>query len=359
MKKNLLHLNRYVIGILFIFSGLIKANDPNGLSYKMQEFFEAWGWTSLHDYSIYLAIIMNSFEIFAGFAIIIRWQYKWVLALLLTLIIFFTFLTGYALFSGKIATCGCFGDCLPLTPLQSFMKDIILFILILINLSLDTQNVYKINFKFALFTNVFTLIGSFWLQLFIFSHLPIIDCLPYKINNDIIEESKTPAGAIPDSVSIYFTYSKNGQEISFEQTQFPADFDESYTFVKRYDKVEKKGNGLKAKITDFILKTATGNDTTQAILTQKDPYLIIFTLYPNLVKNWDAILSQVNALNYPHIFVTADLSAAQKLFPNHTCLQADATNIKTAARANPTIFLMQGSKIIDKHSRYNFQNFKK
>src|SRR3954452_16997776 len=131
MNKTLLII-RWVVGILFIFSGLIKANDPLGLSYKMQEFFEEWHMTYLNIYALPLALVMNVFEVLAGVAIIIGWQIRLFSWLLLLLIIFFTFLTGYATYSGKFRSCGCFGDCLPLTPLQSFIKDLVLLGLIII-----------------------------------------------------------------------------------------------------------------------------------------------------------------------------------------------------------------------------------
>src|SRR5205809_3446494 len=131
MKKSLLVI-RWIVGLLFIFSGLVKANDPYGLSYKMQEFFEVWGLTSLNDYRLAFALIMNIFEVLAGVAVIIGWRMKLFSWLLLLLIIFFTFLTGYAALSGKIKTCGCFGDCIPLTATTSFIKDVILLLLILV-----------------------------------------------------------------------------------------------------------------------------------------------------------------------------------------------------------------------------------
>src|SRR6058998_2673540 len=98
----IVNIARVIVGLLFIFSGLIKANDPSGLSYKMQEFFEVWGLRSLDDYTLALALIMNAFEIVAGVAVLLGWRMKLFSWLLLLLIVFFTFLTGYALFSGKI-----------------------------------------------------------------------------------------------------------------------------------------------------------------------------------------------------------------------------------------------------------------
>src|SRR5687767_6525206 len=97
--KVLLTITRIIVGVLFIFSGLVKANDPQGLSYKMHEYFEAWNMAALNDYALALALVMNVFEIVAGIAILLGWRVKLFTWLLLLLIIFFTFLTGYAAFS--------------------------------------------------------------------------------------------------------------------------------------------------------------------------------------------------------------------------------------------------------------------
>src|SRR5215813_9061893 len=126
--KYVINIARIIVGVLFIFSGLIKANDPLGLSYKMQEFFEVWNIHWLDNYTLAFSIIMIVFEIVAGVAILLGWKMKLFSWLLLLLIIFFTFLTGYAFLSGKVKECGCFGNCIPLTADQSFMKDLALFV---------------------------------------------------------------------------------------------------------------------------------------------------------------------------------------------------------------------------------------
>src|ERR1043166_3426257 len=100
-KKNILLVVRWLVGLLFIFSGLVKANDPLGLSYKMQEFFEAWNWYSLTNFTLPLSLGMNVFEVLAGVAVIIGWRMKLFSWLLLLLILFFIFLTAYALFSSS------------------------------------------------------------------------------------------------------------------------------------------------------------------------------------------------------------------------------------------------------------------
>src|ERR1700722_1038738 len=122
---------RSVVGVLFIFSGLVKADDPLGLSYKMQEFFEVLNIHFLDHFTLAFSILMIVFEIVAGVAILLGWRMKLFGWLLLLLMIFFTFLTGYAYLSGKVRECGCFGDCIPLTAGESFVKDLILSALVL------------------------------------------------------------------------------------------------------------------------------------------------------------------------------------------------------------------------------------
>ncbi|HLG38133.1 MAG TPA: MauE/DoxX family redox-associated membrane protein, partial [Chitinophagaceae bacterium] len=114
--KITVNIARVIVGLLFIFSGLIKANDPTGLSYKMQEFFEIWNtglaagsfflknplislFDFLHDHTLFLSVIIIAFEIIAGAALLLGWRMKLFIWLLLLLILFFTLLTAYAYFS--------------------------------------------------------------------------------------------------------------------------------------------------------------------------------------------------------------------------------------------------------------------
>jgi len=131
---------RILTGSLFIFSGLVKVIDPRGLAYKMQEFFEAWSHSgflpnlmaTLGDYALSFSVTIITLEVVVGVALLLGWQKKITTRLLFLLILFFTFLTAYVLFSGKIRACGCFGDCIPITPIQTFTKDIILLLLSLL-----------------------------------------------------------------------------------------------------------------------------------------------------------------------------------------------------------------------------------
>ena len=357
--KTVLLVIRWVVGLLFIFSGLIKANDPSGLSYKMQEFFEVWGWNFLNDYTLAFALLMNVFEVLAGVAVIIGWRMRLFSWLLLLLIIFFTFLTGYALFSGKIKTCGCFGDCLPLTPAQSFGKDIFLLLMILVLFATSK----KIKTAVKPFTAAFLLIlvtaGTSVGQWYVLQHLPIVDCLPYKKGNDILEQMKTPAGAVPDSFSIVFVYKKAGKQVEFDQTHFPADFDSTYEYLDRKDKLVKKGNGLQAKIVDFSLQSLSGTDTTAAVFAQTAPYIMVLAKDMEQADKWVGGFETVSRLaqqkNIPILIVTADADKAVAKFANTTVVKCDATVLKTAARVTPTYFFMKGAVVLNKISYVDFQ----
>src|SRR6201996_1228068 len=123
---------RLLVGLLFIFSGLIKANDPLGFSYKLQEYFEVFHITFLDGLALIMAVVLCALEMILGFALLIGVRGKQVAWGLLLIIIFFAFLTFYSAFFKVVQTCGCFGDAIPLTPWQSFSKDLVLLLLIIV-----------------------------------------------------------------------------------------------------------------------------------------------------------------------------------------------------------------------------------
>lgn len=361
--KVLLIITRIIIGILFIFSGLVKANDPLGLSYKMQEFFEVWGLSSFNDYTLFFALIMNTFEIVAGVAVLLGWRMKLFSWLLLALIIFFTFLTGYAVLSGKIKVCGCFGDCIPLTAQQSFIKD--LFLLVLIVIIFYKRAVIKpfwssaVNGLLILCSLLFCIV----LQWYVLKHLPVVDCLPYKTGNNIVEKMKIPEGAMPDSFAINFKYRKAGKDVEFDMDHFPDDFNDStYQFVERVQKLIRPGTAT-AAINDFSLRSMTGNDTTLAILNQPGPYVMLFLRdISSAKKGWEnnvpVIAAACRQKNIPFFVVSAVADRAQEQLreiKDINYLKCDATVIKTAARENPTYIVMKQANILGKYADADFK----
>lgn len=363
--KILVGIARIIVGILFIFSGLVKANDPLGLSYKMQEFFEVWNFHWLDNYTLIFSIVMIVFEIVAGVAILLGWRMRLFSWLLLLLIIFFTFLTGYAYLSGKVRECGCFGDCIPLTAGESFSKDLILLALILF--LFFTQRRIKPLLPQAASISILVLatVLSVAFQWHVLIHLPAVDCLPYRAGTNMPEKMKAPPGSIPDSTVITMIYNKNGKQVEIVGNNFPADFDDSYKFVSRYDKLVRKGNAEPA-IKDFVLTTDAGTDTTQAVLEQDGFKLFFFTRqldeYPApWVKDFSLIYIMAKAKHIPLYFITGnyenivDWTRKAGITDGVSILKCDATAIKTAARANPTLYLLKKGTILQKWSYADFE----
>ena len=283
IKKNtgyyVLNTIRIFVGILFIFSGLIKANDPLGLSYKMDEFFEIWNMDILSEWSLYISIAMIVFEILAGVALIIGYSYKSFSFLILLLTLFFTFLTGYSVFSGKIKECGCFGDCIPLQAHQSFIKDIIL--LILVSILFIARNKIPALFKRSIGTIIMfvALIFSIGVQIYVLRNLPFVDCLNYKVGTDIWKDMQLPPDAKPDVYSTVLVYEKDGKRIEFTEEQFLADStlwdNPAYHYIESKTQLVEKGTGL-PKIVDFGLRDFAGQDYTEALLKDEGYSYLLF-----------------------------------------------------------------------------------
>jgi uncharacterized membrane protein YphA (DoxX/SURF4 family) len=370
--KLFLNFCRIFVATLFIFSGLVKGNDPLGLAYKMEEFFEVWiadlGTTSfflkdtlisffhfLGEHSLSLSIILIAFEIIAGAALLLGWRMKLFSWLLLLLMIFFTFLTGYTFYTGKPTNCGCFGDCLKITSEFSFWKDVLLSVLILP--LLFTRK--KIKEVFSPWLNtalmILVIVFSFGLQWYALKYLPPVDCLPFKKGNNISEKMKMPENAVPDSMVMTFVYTKAGKEVEFTADNFPADFSDSlYKFVNRYDKIVRKGKNNEPSIKGFSLSGITNEDSTQVILSA--PYsIILFEAKPEISKSWETDFTEIQKLavqkNIPvYIVTTSAEEYIKRKATNLQVLQCDFTAIRTAARANPTLYLLKQGTVEGKWS---------
>ncbi len=357
MTKLLLQISRILVAVLFIFSGLVKANDPLGLSYKMQEFFDLWQVNVLNDYSLAFSILIIAFEIIAGIALLIGWRMRLISWLLLLLIIFFTFLTGYAYLSGQFKDCGCFGDCLPITPLTSFLKDVLLLVLI----GFIFYHRDKIRPAFSARTNnlliMLTTIFSFAFQWYVLTYNPLVDCLPLKKGNHIPEKMKVPADAITDSFAIRFIYEKNGQQHAFSPAELPDDLD-TYTFVERKDELVRKGNAEPA-LKGFSLNTTDNQDITESILQHPDYVLLLFVndREDDVMKNLkgsdiEKALTHAHNDNHP-VYIVSNTS--ENVLKNlkemnwpYPVLKLDFTAFRTAARANPTLYLIDKGTVVNK-----------
>jgi hypothetical protein len=128
----LVNIVKNTFGALFLFSATVKAIDPTGTAIKMSEYFEELHLVFMHPFSLTFSVIMIVLEFLLGLALIMGWRKKLTLWLLILMNVFFTFLTGFTTVTGKVTDCGCFGDFIKQTPMESFIKDLILLALLLI-----------------------------------------------------------------------------------------------------------------------------------------------------------------------------------------------------------------------------------
>lgn len=359
--KYFLWIIRIVVGVLFIFSGLVKANDPLGLSYKMDEFFEVWEMYWAMPLSLPLSIVMIAFEIIAGVALLLGYAYRVFSFLLLLLIAFFTFLTAYVLFSGNIKECGCFGDCIPISNWDTFIKDVVLLVLGLILF------IYRKRIKPVLSgypgtaVMILTAFFAFGVQVYALEHLPFYDCLPYKVGVDMVEDRKIPKGAEPDQYEHIMIYEKDGVQKEFTMENYPWQ-DSTWHFVDRKDKLIKKGNAI-AKIQDFTISDYGGNEYTDYILTKEGYSFLWFVKDPAKARtdNMDDLKTLAKACQekgVPFYFLSSANEESTNNFINDNGLQGlgmeklvlDGTVSKTALRSNPGLMLIKKGVIQGKWS---------
>ena len=369
--------------MLFIFSGLVKANDPLGTAYKMEEYFEVWNadldagsffakdalmslFHFLNEHTLFLSVTMNAFEIIAGAALLLGWRMKLFSWLLLILMVFFTILTGYTFKTGRPTNCGCFGDCIKITPEVSFYKDVLLSALILVllfaRMYIKPLFAPKLNTGLMFLATIF----SFGLQWYALKYLPPVDCLPFKKGNNLPEKMKLPANAVPDSIAMTFVYEKKGQKVEFTADKFPDDFNDSlYKFVSRYDKLIRKGKNNEPPIKGFNLSDNSNNDWTQIVLGMPYSILLFEESAADNISKWETEFKEVKTRadekNIPLFVVTKssdDLLAKRtdQFWKNQIILRCDFTAIRTAARAAPTLYLIKQGNVEGKWSSPNFDD---
>jgi len=357
--KYILWLFRIVVGVLFIFSGLVKANDPLGLSYKMNEFFEVWGTTWAMQYSLALSVLMIGFEIIAGVALLLGAAFRVFSFLLLLLTAFFTFLTAYVYLTDKIKECGCFGDCIKISNAETFWKDVILLVLVIILFAFRKRIKPIFSGYPTTALVVLTAFFAFFIQWWALEHLPFYDCLPYKIGTNVYQKTQIPPGAIPDQYETIMVYEKDGVKKEFNMQNYPWQ-DSTWKFIDSKSKLVKKGNA-EPEIKDFVISDFDQNDHTQEILTAPGYTFLLFVKDPPYARadNMDRLrnlMKEAAALNIPFYVlssgnkeVTEAFRDKNKLYPADYMV-LDATANKTALRSNPGLMILKDGIIQQKLS---------
>ncbi|OBW42474.1 hypothetical protein AB670_01142 [Chryseobacterium sp. MOF25P] len=361
MIKGLL---RFIIAVIFIASGFVKAVDLVGFSFKMEEYFSpsVFNMPFLEKFALLFSIIVVVLELFLGFLLLLKLKLKFTLSALIALCIFFGFLTFYSAYFNVVTDCGCFGDAIKFTPWESFVKDVVLLVgliilFVLYRKEFTKKDVYGDSNKpennklksvaFGAFCGIMIVIMTIGIV-----NEPIIDFRDYKIGTDLKAE-KAKINKNPSEYKTIYSMknSKTGEVLKVNQDDYVNQtkyWEEGSPWKIEEGKNESKlvKEGYKSEIVKFKIEDPTGIDLTDEIINAPKA-ILVFSYHPKevspeLIKNVEA---KVNAQKGAVIY---GVSTDQNTFKIIKNAMMDGTAIKTIARSNPFVLVLEKGKIVDK-----------
>lgn len=348
MKRAIDLFSRFFVGGLFIFSGLIKINDPVGTQIKLEEYFEVFAadfgsfFHGFIPWALEIGMVMIVLELALGVAVLIYYRMNLTMWVMLGLMVFFTFLTFYSAYFNKVTDCGCFGDAIKLTPWESFYKDVVLMIFVLHLFWYRKQYPSVLRTVEGHATVAGVVLLSFFLGIYAIRHLPFIDFRAYKVGN-LIPQQMVPQ----EQPIIEYTFEKNGELVN--SMQFLS-ADEGFRYVSSRVINEDK---ITPKITDYLVTSPDGEDLTAYTFEGSRLLVIIYDVTKAAVGNLNAIRELTRQLDGKvDCFILTSSGAEQaEMFRHEHQLAvpfyfADGTVLKTILRSNPGIALWKEGRVL-------------
>jgi uncharacterized membrane protein YphA (DoxX/SURF4 family) len=347
--------SRLFVGIVFLFSGFVKALDPLGSTYKFSDYFTAFNIGFLEPLAFPLAILLSAAELLIGFCLVTRLRMKYTSWLVLIFMAIFTPVTLVLAINNPVTDCGCFGDAITLTNWQTFWKNIILLVFTLVVF------IQRKNFKKQYEPLVeWLLAGSFFMAIIAFSvysyqHLPVLDFRPYKIGVNIPEGMTIPEDAEPNIYETILIYEKDGIVKEFTEENYPWQ-DTTWKWVETKSVLIQKG--YEPPIHDFSITSLEGFDITDEFL-QYEGYSFLIVAY-DLSKSDKEALKELNDIalaadekNIPVYCLTSsteeEIDAIRSEIPlAYNIYTADEITLKTIIRSNPGLVMLNDATIIGK-----------
>ncbi|MBX9853495.1 MAG: DoxX family protein [Cytophagaceae bacterium] len=344
---------RLLVGGLFIFSGLIKLNDPYGTAYKLKEYFEVFAadfspaFLKLAPASLFFSISISAAEVILGCAIILYYRMRITMWISLAIIIFFTFLTFYSFAFDKVQECGCFGTAIRLTALSSFIKDLILSALILV---LFFQR-KKLTMELKTLDHIIIILSailSFGLGFYTKEHLPIIEPTAYKVGNDLKILTKPK-----EKARYLWVLEKGGKEYSFDDEHYPTDTSYKY---KRHVLLTDSAM-LVPEVVGFRVYNDDGDFTDEALKGNKffiiivDPAEALSNCDKDCSTKMNALVKKMEAEGMKTMILTVPSETYSFEDYRHEVqlsgdyFYMDDTVLKTMVRSNPGFVMMQNGVI--------------
>lgn len=370
---------RTLLALTFLFSGFVKAIDPLGTVYKIEDYLKAFGgfFTDLMPMAGVAAVCLILIEWLLGWAMLLNVKTNWTSWIALLFYLVMTPLTLYIALTNPVSDCGCFGDALVLTNWQTFWKNIILLTLVIILLCCRKAIPQLFSWWAELCIALLALISGGLIMLYSYNHLPMIDFRPYKIGNNIPELMEIPEGAPHDVYETTLIYEKDGVQQEFTLENYPKG-DSTWTFVDQKSVLVQKG--YEAPIHDFEIINLLYDDITYDVLESEEPVtlVVMYDLKKTDRKQMDKVFRLYKECQNKCYFLTGSGEedifefAAETGFGDYlesfvvdeeledwdfivqsTFCYTDPVTLKTIVRANPGVFVVQNGIIIDK---YNLKN---
>ncbi len=352
--KYIVQLCRLLVGVLFIISGLIKLNDPLGFSYKLQEYFstDVLNIPFLEPYALGISVIVVVFEVVLGVFLLIGYKPKFTVWSLLGMIVFFTFLTFYSAYFDKVKDCGCFGDAIKLTPWESFTKDVILLVLILV-LFFGLKHIKPLFAKLP--TTVLALLSfviSLWFGYHVLMHLPSVDFRAYKLGANIQEGMVVPEDAPKPVQEFTWTFNVDGKEEQFVTNGSYPDVKGDYVGYE----IKVIDEGYTPPIQDFSIESDE-EDLTERFLNEEHLIMVVMydmeTAEKEGVEKLKAITDEALRKGYKVIGLSASGSDVKQRFKeaykfNFDTYLCDEKALKTVVRSNPGVLEMKRGTVTQK-----------
>ena len=362
--KYIRFLSRLIVGVVFIFSGFVKAVDPLGSAYKFADYFTAFKLGFLEFLTLPMGIFLSAFELVLGIVLILGYRRRTMFVVLLWFMSFFTLLTLILALFNPVSDCGCFGDALILSNWETFFKNLVLMVFVLIlYFSRNKESAGPSAIKeWLVVGSLFVLASlfSFWN----YRHLPLIDFRPYDVGTLISEEMEIPEGMPVDEyvTTLIYKNRESGKEVAFTMEDYPKDTLQ-WEFVTSESKLLKRG--YEPPIHDFAIMDEFGYDLVDEILSDEGYSLLLISYdlknadEAALIKAKEWSQLEIFASDFSFYAVSATTTAevesiSEQLDLGYPFLAGDEIMLKTIVRSNPGFMLLRNGAILGKWAFRDF-----
>ncbi len=361
--KLIVLLSRIITGIVFIFSGFVKSVDPVGTQIKFGDYFGAMGLDSLMPYALLFSFLLNAAEFIIGLMLLFNIFSKLTSWSAFTFLIIFTPLTLWLAVADPVSDCGCFGDAVTLTNWQTFWKNVIFLIFVLIFLIFEKKYALRVKLKKSLIITGIIALSAFVFQFYNYYNLPIIDFRPFKVGVNIKEASEIPEDAEQDiyETILFYKNLNTGESQKFTIDNIPYEDTLNWAYDTSITKLITKG--YEPPIHDFFLSDLDGFDQTEKILNNKDVSFIIVMhdLKGAVIKVKEKLYQVSEYAEKENIlfwcFTSSESSEIEKyrdMIPENILIcTGDYKMLKTLVRSNPGFVILKNAVILNKYHYIN------